>query len=227
MRGRCDTCNRLSGNNHVCFSGPEQAPEIVSGIETRIAAYMANRGREASSMAEMEKAVGLDRKQMWAAIRRLESKRLVFRFSIDDESYFSPWRYRKQAYVVSRTKLLSDQWATVYAAFGSFAPKSFLRTPPAYIDDVTGVAYNRYTDDANAGTDHAEVHGENPHIHLSTPPALPVLLGEFGPEASGPSPRVHRQASACEVQVADQGLVREEVPDGGAEVALACHDHPA
>jgi DNA-binding Lrp family transcriptional regulator len=130
-----------------------QTPEESAGIERSIKAYMTDKRACAFSISELEEAVGMDRKVLWAAIRRLEHKRCIFRFDVDSDTYLVPWEYRKQAYVRTIDPIFDDdQVATLYSAFGTMVPSTLIRTPKmTHNDDDPSLSYNRYLDDEDDG----------------------------------------------------------------------------
>jgi hypothetical protein len=157
------------------MSGIQQSEREIAGIEQTISKYMANRGALASSMKQMERVIGLDRKRLWAAVRRLEGKREIFRFDVDGEPYMVRWRFRKQAHVQSAEPVFSSpEIEFLYSIFGTRSPSIILRTPLIKQTDEEEVdTYNRYMDDDDAGEDSYELCCENSGIHAenSLPPA--------------------------------------------------------
>lgn len=124
--------------------------EEIKGIAASVHDFLDQRKEQAITVEAMRKELqgAFTRKQLFAALSRLDQQGLTFRFLVDDKEYVALTAYRLTAYVDTPFKL-SPNIALLYSGFGISAPATLRRTPRFIVlADDEERAYSRYIEQA-------------------------------------------------------------------------------
>lgn len=119
-------------------------------IEQRLLRMLAQTKSRALTAEDCDEKLGVSRKALWAAVRRLDEKGQIFRFDIDGVDYFCLPKHAKTAYVDQPNGFTDERIEELYGAFGIRMPETIRRTPRFIVldDDELGRAYSRYAPEA-------------------------------------------------------------------------------